>query len=346
MRIDELDYDLPPELIAQVPAERREDARLLLVDRAAEGFGHRSVADLPSLLRDGDLLVLNDTRVIPARIFAQRETGGRVEIFLLERVFEGLWNALVRARGSLREGEILALSRGETIRLVRDAGEGHWDIEAVDADLRDLLDEHGHMPLPPYIRREAGDAHAALDRERYQTTFAKEEGAVAAPTAGLHLTPGIFEALRDAGVRSAALTLHVGLGTFAPVRTETLADHPMHEEAFAIPEATAEAVRETKARGGRVVAVGTTSVRALEAAAALSENGRPGAVRTRTRLLIEPGFPFRVVDALLTNFHLPRSTLIALVAALAGRERIFDAYREAVAERYRFYSYGDAMLIQ
>jgi S-adenosylmethionine:tRNA ribosyltransferase-isomerase len=340
MRLDDLDYDLPAAAIAQEPPARREDARLLELARADGGFAHSRVFDLPRRLRSGDLLVANDTRVIPARLFARRETGGRVELLLIEPDPDhpGGWLALARAGGRLREGEALALGQGRGLRLAAALERGRWRVVGIEEDIAVLMARFGRMPLPPYIQRTADDPRDALDRDRYQTIFARHEGAVAAPTAGLHLTSGLVRALAAAGVETAFVTLHVGLGTFEPVRTETLETHTMHEERFTVPVSTARALEGVRARGGRVVAVGTTTVRALEAHA----RGEAG----RTRLLIAPGHEFGVVDALLTNFHLPRSTLLALVAAFAGLEPVLAAYREALRAGYRFYSYGDAMLIQ
>ncbi len=342
MHIDDLDYELPDELIAQEPAARRDDARMLVLDRAKDAVSHAGVRDLPAHLRAGDLLVLNDTRVLPARVYTMRSTGGRVELLFLEPQGEG-WLALARSGGRLQAGEPLTVDNA-TLRLsARHAG-GRW-LVTCDGDVERVMAEHGRMPLPPYIRRDVDDGRAAMDAERYQTLYAAHEGAVAAPTAGLHLTPAVFDALSAEGVERAFVTLHVGLGTFEPVRSERLEDHDMHMERYAVAPETADAVRRTKARGGRVVAVGTTSVRALEAAALAAPDGLPLPGWGHTDLLIAPGFTFQVVDALLTNFHLPKSTLMALVSAFAGRERILDAYRAAVAERYRFYSYGDAMLL-
>ena len=353
MRTDDFDYDLPPERIAQEPPARREDARLLVLDRDTGAVAHRAITDLPDLLQPGDLLVVNDTRVLPARLFARRATGGRVEFLLLEPVAEppGAWTSLLRAGGAIREAEEMPLTDGESetggrIRLVRRLGEGRWIVEGVGESLPSLMERAGRMPLPPYIRRERRDVRDPLDRERYQTVFAREPGAVAAPTAGLHLTEALLARLAARGVGLARVTLHVGLGTFRPMETEQVEDHVMHEERYEIPAATVDAIRRTRAAGGRVVAVGTTSVRTLEAAAARSADGVPVAGPGATALFLRPGCEFRVVDALLTNFHLPRSTLLVLVSAFAGRERVLAVYGEAVAQGYRFFSYGDAMLIQ
>jgi S-adenosylmethionine:tRNA ribosyltransferase-isomerase len=348
VRLAELDYDLPPERIAQEPSARREDARLLVLDRATGARAHRTIADLPDLLAPGDLLVVNDTRVRPARLRARRATGGAVEILLLEpapaRGSES-WLALVAANRPLRAGETLALGGGEGVRLLERTPDGPWVVEAAGCSVLDLMARHGEMPLPPYIRREDADPRSALDRERYQTVFAREEGAVAAPTAGLHLTEPLLAAVRARGIGTASVTLHVGPGTFLPVTAERLADHRMHPEPYAVSATTADAVARTRAAGGRVVAVGTTTVRTLEAAALASPDGLPRAGAGTTDLFVLPGFRFRAVDALLTNFHLPRSTLLALVAAFAGLDTVLAAYREAVARGYRFFSYGDAMLL-
>jgi S-adenosylmethionine:tRNA ribosyltransferase-isomerase len=345
LRTDDFDYQLPLELIAQEPPPSREDARLLALDRASGALDHRGIAELPELLRPGDLLVVNDTRVIPARLFARRATGGRVEVFLLSpAAAAGTWTALARAGGSLRPGEDLEVEgASDAVRLVERTGPGTWLVRARDGDLAALMERVGRMPLPPYIRRAADDARDALDRERYQTVFARAPGAVAAPTAGLHLTRELFERLAARGVGRATVTLHVGLGTFKPIETDTVEAHAMHEERYEVPAETAAAIARTRAAGGRIVAVGTTSVRTLESAA--GPDGVPAAGPGATSLFIAPGYRFRVVDALLTNFHLPRSTLLVLVSAFAGRERVLAAYREAAARRYRFYSYGDAMLI-
>ena len=345
MHVDDLDYDLPERLIAQVPPPQREDARLLGLDRARGTLTHSTVRELDRWLAPKDLLVLNDTRVLPARLHAQRQTGGRVDVLLLEELEEGTWSALVRAGGSLLPGEELRVDDGAGLRLVRRLGPGTWRVKGAGADLRALMDRHGRMPLPPYIRRERNDEREGIDRERYQTLHARREGAVAAPTAGLHLTPALLRALEERGVGVAYVTLHVGLGTFQPVRADRLEDHDMHEEAYEVSAQAAEAVRRARAAGGRIVAVGTTVVRTLEASAGASPDGLPRPGAGRTDLLILPGYAFRAVDALLTNFHLPRSTLLALVSAFASREAILGAYAEAVREGYRFYSYGDAMLV-
>jgi S-adenosylmethionine:tRNA ribosyltransferase-isomerase len=347
VRTDDLSYELPGELIAQVPAARREAARLLVLGREDGAVAHRGVRDLPDLLRAGDLLVVNDTRVLPARLDARRASGGRVEVLFLEPAGEdGAWSALARAGGRLEVGEELAVGAdGEALRILGREAEGRWLLRPVQGDARVLMERHGRMPLPPYVVRRPGDGHEALDRERYQTVYAAHDGAVAAPTAGLHLGTELLAALEARGVERCALTLHVGAGTFLPVRSVTLEAHAMHAERYEVSPGTAARVRAARAEGRRVVAVGTTCVRALEGAALASPDGLPQAGAARTDLFVRPGHEFRVVQGLLTNFHLPRSTLLALVGAFAGLERVLAAYREAVREGYRFHSYGDAMLI-
>lgn len=344
MRLDAFDYDLPASAIAQEPVEPRDAARLLVVERETGERTHRHVADLADLLAPGDLMVVNDTRVIPARLVARRATGGRLEVFALEATATAeVWTVLIRSSKRPRVGEVVAVGDGEGLELVAREGEGRWQVRPAPGSrgFAQLLEAHGRMPLPPYIRREDGDRRAALDRERYQTVYARQAGAVAAPTAGLHFTDELLERLAARGVTRAPVTLHVGLGTFAPVRSEDLDQHEMHAESWWVPPETVHAIQRTRAQGGRVVAIGTTTVRALESAAEAGFESFHG----RTRLLIQPGYRFRAVDALLTNFHLPRSTLLALVSAFLGHERTMDSYRTAVTDGYRFYSYGDAMLI-
>jgi len=355
MRTSDFDYPLPAERIAQAPVPRGE-SRLLFLGRDGSPRHHR-IAQLPDLLRPGDLLVVNDTRVIPARLHARREgSGGKVELLLLERQGPRRWEVLARPAKKARPGTVLTLEppAGPATEaaplhaeVLGDGPEGRRIVEFSQA-IEPHLDRLGHIPLPPYIRRPDN----ATDRERYQTIFARHPGAVAAPTAGLHFSPELVAELAGRGFPLHRVTLHVGLGTFRPVAVENLEEHVMEAERYSVPEATATALRETRLAGGRVVAVGTTVVRTLETAA-LDELGRegPGDGLPRSgpgvsRLFITPGFPFRVVDVLLTNFHLPRSTLLALVAAFAGRERVLAAYEEAVREGYRFYSYGDAMLLE
>jgi S-adenosylmethionine:tRNA ribosyltransferase-isomerase len=337
----DFDFDLPESAIAQEPAARGE-SRLLVLD--AEGLArHRQVGDLPELLRPGDLVVVNDTRVIPARLLGHRclpdgTPGGRVEILLVERIAEREWQALTRPGKKTRPGSKILLDGGleaEVLALL--PGDGRHHVRFSTA-LEPHLETIGHVPLPPYIKR----SDRPEDRERYQTVFAREPGAIAAPTAGLHLTTEILARLAARGIEVASVTLHVGLGTFKPVTAELVHEHVMESERWELPAATAEALHRTRARGGRIVAIGTTVVRTLESAA--RANGLT-AGSGRTELFITPGFDFQVVDVLFTNFHLPCSTLLMLVSAFAGRERVLAAYREAITSGYRFYSYGDAMVV-
>jgi S-adenosylmethionine:tRNA ribosyltransferase-isomerase len=340
VEIRAFDFELPEELIAQAPLPARDASRLLVVPRAAGEPSHRSVRDLPDLLRAGDLLVVNDAKVIPARLRGRRKgTGGKAELLLVEPLGGFDWLALGQASKPLRSGTVIE-AHGADIEVIEARGEGELVVRlpSCGEELWRYLDEAGEMPLPPYILRPAG----AADRDRYQTIFARERGAVAAPTAGLHFTPDLLARLREARVQFAAITLHVGPGTFLPIRTARTEDHRMHRERYFVPRETAALHARTRATGGRVVAVGTTVLRTLEAAwdgAGLREG--TGA----TDLFVTPGYSFRAVDALFTNFHLPKSTLVMLVAAFAGTERVLAAYREAIRERYRFFSYGDAMLI-
>jgi S-adenosylmethionine:tRNA ribosyltransferase-isomerase len=334
LALRDFDYALPPELIAQTPLPERSASRLLQLQGAR--WRDLAMRDLPSLLRAGDLLVFNDTRVLPARLPARRPTGGRIEIFL-ERALAGR-RALVQLRDSKSVRAAMKLStEGGEVRLIGRQGE-LWEVELPIAT-HDFFERHGRVPLPPYIRR----APQPADRERYQSLWARVPGAVAAPTASLHFDAPLLSALDAAGIERTWLTLHVGAGTFAPVRTQELAAHRLHSEYYELPAAAVEAISRTRQRGGRVVAVGTTVARALESAARAEGPLEPTA--GETTLFIRPGFQFRVIDALLTNFHLPQSTLLMLVAAFAGREAVLAAYAHATAQRYRFFSYGDAMLV-
>jgi len=337
LRTADFDFHLPEALIAQHPPEQRGASRLLHVSGTV--LADRMFADLPDLLRPNDLLVLNDTRVIKARLFGSKESGGRIEV-LVERVLgEHEVLAQVRASKSPKAGGLLLLGGGLSVTVLGRAGEFfHLRFEGGESVI-ELLEKYGSLPLPPYITHDA----EAEDEERYQTVYAREPGAVAAPTAGLHFDEPMLSALREHGVHQARVTLHVGAGTFQPVRAEDTADHVMHSERYIIPPATRDAISETRARGGRVIAVGTTSLRALESAAAA---GELQAGSGETNLFITPGYQFRVVDMLLTNFHLPKSTLLMLVCAFGGMDEILAAYRHAVEREYRFFSYGDAMLIE
>ena len=337
MQLSDFDFDLPAELIAQAPLPERSASRLLVVDPARSSLLDCNFADLGEQLRSGDLLVFNDTRVIPARLFGHKASGGKVEV-MVERVLDAC-NLLAHVRSSKapKAGSELLLEGGIECRVLR-REQDLFVLRQDRGDWFDLLERHGHVPLPPYIQRADVDA----DRERYQTVYAQNPGAVAAPTAGLHFDDAMLSALRRQGVESAHLTLHVGAGTFQPVRGEDIDSHVMHAERVEVPQATVEAIHAANERGGRVIAVGTTVVRSLETAATA---GTLAAFAGESQLFIKPGFRFRVVDAMLTNFHLPRSTLLMLVSAFAGNELMRRAYRHAVSERYRFFSYGDAMFI-
>ena len=337
MQRSDFHFHLPPERIAQRPLPERGASRLLVLDGRTGARSDRRFRDLPALLSPGDLLVFNDTRVLPARLHAQKATGGRVEL-LVERVLgPRRVVAHLRASRTPRPDNPLLLPGGERL-WVTGRDEGLFVLESEGTDFAELLARHGHMPLPPYIER----ADDAADRERYQTVYGRRAGAVAAPTAGLHFDDSMLAGLRDMGVELAHVTLHVGAGTFQPVREDDLDKHRMHAEWLEVSAAVCAQVAATRGRGGRVVAVGTTSVRSLETAAA---SGTLAPFRGETRLFIRPGYRFQVVDALLTNFHLPESTLLMLVCAFAGYAPVMAAYRHAVAERYRFFSYGDAMFL-
>jgi S-adenosylmethionine:tRNA ribosyltransferase-isomerase len=345
VRTDDFDYELPREFIAQHPASRRDESRLLVLDREADSIAHRRFPELVDCLDPGDLLVLNDTKVVPARIVGHRPTGGRVEALLLAPEGDA-WRALVKCRGHLRPGEELAFEGGALtceFRGRQPDGQALLAFRLSAEDLLATLGRVGRAPLPPYIRRaREEDPDRETDRERYQTIYARRPGAIAAPTAGLHFSPEVFERLDAKGIRRTAVTLHVGLGTFKPVMAERTEDHEMHAEWFELPDAAARAIAAARAAGRRVVPVGTTATRVLETVA---RQPRQGPTSGWTDLFITPGFEFRLTDALLTNFHLPRSTLLMLVVAFAGLRRILDAYEEAKRRQYRFYSYGDAMLI-
>jgi len=345
------DYELPPELIAQVPERQRDRSRLLSLSLSDGAVSHHRFADLPDLLLPGDLLVMNDTRVVPARLLGNKDTGGRVEVLILdyagamERAREGQafsCECLVKASKPPKAGQKLLFDQGLEAVVERTPADGVARLAfSLGPEMERALWKVGRTPLPPYIRR---DQEAPCDdREAYQTVYATRDGAVAAPTAGLHFTPELLDRLGERGVETARVTLHVGYGTFLPVRTENLAGHRMHPEWCRVDEQAAAAVNRAKAEGRRVVAVGTTTVRALEHFAPGPGRLSPGA--GMCDLFIRPGYSFKIIDALVTNFHLPRSTLLMLVSALAGRERVLAAYQEAVARGYRFYSYGDAMLL-
>ena len=340
MDVKDFYYDLPEELIAQDPLEKRSNSRLMVLDKKSGDVYHRHFYDIKEYLKPGDCLVVNNTKVIPARLYGSREnTGGKVEILLLKRVSDDVWETLVKPGKKARIGDRIEFGEGllkaeiidvveEGNRLVRFEYEGIFE---------EILDQLGQMPLPPYI------THELKDKDRYQTVYAKYDGSAAAPTAGLHFTKELLQEIKDMGVNIAEVTLHVGLGTFRPVKVENVLDHHMHSEFYMISQEAADMINATKDNGGRVISVGTTSTRTLEAAA--DENGRLTETSGWTEIFIYPGYKFKVIDALITNFHLPESTLVMLVSALAGREHVLAAYAKAVEEKYRFFSFGDAMLI-
>jgi len=338
LRLSDFDFDLPEELIAQTPAKDRDRSRLMVLERQSGAVAHRVFSDIAEYLVPGDLLVLNDTKVFPCRLQARKAGGGKAELFLLEEKGTNLWHALVK--GGVDAGKTVTVAPGIEAEVLSAARAG---IKLVRfhgvTDIRAALSELGRTPLPPYIKREP----VAEDRERYQTVYASREGAVAAPTAGLHFTGELLQRMTDRGIGTAMVTLHVGPGTFQPVRTEDIAEHRMHAERYEVPAETAEEINRARSEGRRVIAVGTTSVRALETAARADGKIQGGA--GSSELYITPGYSFNIVQGMVTNFHLPKSTLLMLVAAFAGRESVLSAYREAVRQRYRFFSYGDAMLI-
>jgi S-adenosylmethionine:tRNA ribosyltransferase-isomerase len=342
MLVKDFTYHLPQDLIARHPSEKRDGSRLMLLDRSSGSIAEDTFCNLQLYLRPGDLLVMNDTRVIPARLFGHKPTGGRVEIFLLRRMTgdDERWECLLKSSKKFQEGQNILLESGMTAVVLSRCVSECWQVEFKGKEPFDSwLEREGHIPLPPYFQRD----DCPDDRERYQTVIARKPGAVAAPTAGLHFTHELLARLASNGIETAFLTLHTGLGTFQPVRTRHVEEHQIHTESYVIPSNTAEAINRTKAAGGRIIAVGTTSARTLEYTA--QQSGHVAAGSGEADIYIYPGYRFKVIDALITNFHLPESTLLMLVSALAGREFVLEAYREAVSRGFRFYSYGDAMFI-
>ncbi len=338
MLLNDFDYKLPEELIAQKPIEPRNFSRLMVLDPIEKKILHEHFYDLKKFLNVGDTLIFNDTRVIPARLIGQKKTGAKVEIFLLKRIDSTTWETLARPGKKLLEGAEVFFSDELSCEIIGRTNFGGRIVKFKFSGIfEEILDKLGETPLPPYIHEKLDDA------ERYQTVYNRERGSAAAPTAGLHFTTEQMQDLKNFGVNLGFVTLHVGLGTFRPVQVENIENHEMHEEFFSIPEETANLIHETKLRGGRVIAVGTTSVRTLESAAENKNSVKVGS--DSTKIFIYPGYEFKIVDALITNFHLPKSTLIMLVSAFAGRDFILSAYREAVENRYRFFSFGDAMFI-
>jgi len=363
MQLSEFDYVLPEELIAQTPASKRTHSKMMVLDKLAKTVEHKHFFDIVDLLDENDVLVLNDTKVIPARLLGQKLTGANVEVFLLKELKNKQWEALLKPSKRINEGNIIKISDELAVRATKRLDEGKWQIElAYNGDICEILDRVGKIPLPPYIERKmSSEKLEALDHKRYQTVFAKHSGSVAAPTAGLHFTKDILKKLKDKGVQICYVTLNVGLGTFRPVKCENILEHKMDTETFEIPAKTAKIINEAKTAGKKIVAVGTTSVRTLETA--FQKYGEIKACKDDSQLFIYPPREFHVVDKLITNFHLPKSTLLMLVSAFSGgvnviencdttetpfigRDFVFGAYKEAIENKYRFYSYGDCMFIK
>ncbi|MBQ9244813.1 tRNA preQ1(34) S-adenosylmethionine ribosyltransferase-isomerase QueA [bacterium] len=345
MLLEEFNYELPEELIAQVPAEKREMSKMLVLDRFNHSLEHRHFSDITDYLTENDLLVLNNTKVIPARLYAYKDTGAFIEVFLVRETKKDVWVALIKPSKRVKPGMILKVSDELSVEIL-EKDEDKWLVHLLyDGNIFEVLDRVGHIPLPPYIERKmTNDEYEHLDFDRYQTVYAQKEGAVAAPTAGLHFTKEILEKLQQQGTEHCFVTLNVGLGTFKPVKCENILEHKMDSESFEITEESAQIINRAKKQGKNIVAVGTTSVRTLETV--MNKYGKIIPIKDSSELFIYPGYEFKIVDKLITNFHLPKSTLLMLVSALAGKDFIFKAYKEAIENRYRFYSYGDCMLIK
>jgi len=336
MQVSDFDFTLPEQLIAKQPLDKRDASRLLVL--ADYGFQDKHIPDLAGLVQQGDVWVINDTKVIPARLMGKKESGGKVEVLLLEPLGQAnVWSAWGKSNKPLHEGQMIHFSDTFSGEIIKRHGK-NIEIQLIAGDVGAAIEQHGHMPLPPYINRPDSEE----DKQRYQTVFAQHKGAVAAPTAGLHLTPELMAKMEDAGATFVHITLHVGPGTFQPIQVDNTDDHDMHEEAYIISQQAADTINQAKEYGQRIVAVGTTSLRTLEAA---GQSGQIHAGANRTDIFITPGYDFKITNALLTNFHLPKSTLLMLVSALAGKSRIQQTYQHAIAHGYRFYSYGDAMFI-
>ena len=347
MNISEFDYELPEELIAQMPADKRENSKMLVLDKEKQTIEHKHFFDITDYLDENCLLVLNNTKVLPARLYGTKDTGAKIEVFLLEAKQDKQWSCLIKPSKRIKPGTIITICEElqvKALEKLEDAGE--WLVELIyNGNLFDILHRVGNIPLPPYIERKLqSDELKQFDMNRYQTVYAKDEGSVAAPTAGLHFTEDILESLKNKGVDIAYVTLNVGLGTFRPVKCENILEHKMHSETFEITDVAAAKITEAKKQGKKIVAVGTTTVRTLETA--YQKFGCIKACHDHSELFIYPPYEFKVIDELITNFHLPKSTLLMLVSALAGKEFIFKAYQEAIENKYRFFSYGDCMFIQ
>ena len=343
--VSSYDYDLPKELIAQVPSQKRENCRMMVLDRKTHSIEHKHFYDITDYFDENDVIVLNNTKVMPARLFGRKDTGAHIEVFLLKRISDKVWEVLINPSKRVKEETLIDISPDLYVKILTRQNEGKWLVEMhYDGDFYEILDKVGNIPLPPYIERTMTDEQLKnLDYDRYQTVYAQKEGSVAAPTAGLHFTNKILDKLKNKGVQICNVTLNVGLGTFRPVKAENILEHKMDSEEFEICAQTAKIITEAKKQGKKITAVGTTSVRTLETC--MKKYGEIIETIEDSNLFIYPGFEFKVVDRLITNFHLPKSTLIMLVSAFAGKEFVFNAYEEAIKEQYRFYSYGDCMLI-
>lgn len=351
MLVSEFDYELPEELIAQLPADKRENSKMMVLERKTRQISHKHFYNIVDLIDKDTLLVLNDTKVMPARLIGHKDTGAKIEVFLLKPLSgsssENRWEVLIKPSKRIKPGTVVTISKELSVKaLERTEEDGGWIVELIyEGNLLEVLHRNGNIPLPPYIERKLADEDIKkLDFERYQTVYAKDEGSVAAPTAGLHFTEEILQKLKDKGVEIAYVTLNVGLGTFRPVKCENILEHKMHSETFEISEETARKINEAKAQGKMITAVGTTTVRTLETA--YQQFGEIKACNSASELFIYPPYEFKVIDNLITNFHLPKSTLLMLVSALAGKDFIFEAYKQAVENKYRFFSYGDCMFIK
>lgn len=345
MNLSDFDYELPKELIAQVPSQKREMSKMMVLDRAKKKFSDKHFFDIVDLIGDNNLLVLNNTKVIPARIFARKDTGALIEVFLIKETAPKVWTVLIKPSKRVKSGICLEVSSDLTIEILEKTDD-KWSVRLhYDGCLYEILDKVGRIPLPPYIERKmTTEDFKKLDFERYQTVYAKNEGSVAAPTAGLHFTKEILQELEQKGIEHCFVNLTVGLGTFKPVKCENILEHKMDSEAFEITQETADKINNAKLHGKNITAVGTTSVRTLETV--MQKYGEIKAVKDASELFIYPGYEFKIVDKIITNFHLPKSTLLMLISAFAGRDFVFEAYKHAIEENYRFYSYGDCMLIK
>lgn len=343
--INNYDYELPKELIAQVPSQKRENCRMMVLDRKTHAIEHKHFYDITDYFDENDVIVLNNTKVIPARLYGRKDTGANIEVFLLKRISDKVWEVLINPSKRVKEETLIDISPDIYVKVLTRQNEGKWLVELhYDGDFYEILDKVGNIPLPPYIERNMTDEQLKhLDYDRYQTVYAQKEGSVAAPTAGLHFTNDILNKLKNKGVQICNVTLNVGLGTFRPVKVDNILEHKMDSEEYEICKQTAQIITEAKKQGKKITAVGTTSVRTLETC--MKKYGEIIETIEDSNLFIYPGFEFKIVDRLITNFHLPKSTLIMLVSAFAGKDFVFKAYEEAIKEQYKFYSYGDCMLI-